>query len=213
MKDHGIKASFERNIKALQLRPAVCRGTAVTTEGEWTLYRIADATPRPSLVPGWKKVTPSEALRGVLDPSFPQGETVLLEPIPTYLHLEMPGLDEVTFVTRFYAESGCGMLLDVSHAWLSAHYLGVSAREFVAAQPLDRVVEIHVAGVESDPDLGGPWIGTAVPDRELLDLTLYAAERAPGLRAVTFDAFSTALDAGTLCAGVAAIREHLALPA
>ncbi len=31
MKDRGLKASFERNARALQLRPALGRGTAVTT--------------------------------------------------------------------------------------------------------------------------------------------------------------------------------------
>src|SRR5262249_20873070 len=86
-------------------------------------------------------------------------------------------------------------------------------REFVAALPLERVVELHVAGVEPDRDLEGPWIGAAVPDREILDLARYAAERASALRAVTFDAFSSALTAETLRAGVTAIRDALARPA
>jgi hypothetical protein len=141
------------------------------------------------------------------------GRPLVLEPIPTYLDLGGPGLGEVRFVERFCAESGCGLLLDVSHAWLSARYAGRAPREFVAALPLDRVVELHVAGVEEDPDLGGPWIGTAVPTRELLDLLVFAAARAPALRAVTFDAFSSALTAATLRAGVQAIRDHLGLPA
>lgn len=141
------------------------------------------------------------------------GLPLAIEPIPTYLHLDLPQLGEVEFLHRFYAESGCGLLLDVAHAWLSAHYAGVQPRTFLAALPLERVVELHVAGVEPDRDLGGPWIGTAVPDREQLDLALYVAERAPGLRAITFDAFSSALDAATLHAGVRAIREAFALPA
>jgi uncharacterized protein (UPF0276 family) len=141
------------------------------------------------------------------------GVPLVLEPIPTYLPLPTPQLGEVEFVHRFYAESGCDMLLDVSHAWLSSHYAGLSPREFVAALPLERVVELHVAGVEADADLGGPWIGAAVPGRELLDLALLAAGRAPGLRAVTFDAFSSELDASALRAGVRAIRDAFALPA
>jgi uncharacterized protein (UPF0276 family) len=141
------------------------------------------------------------------------GRPLILEPIPTYLRLDVPQLDEAAFVERFLAESGCGLLLDVSHAWLSAHYAGRPARDFLQTLPLERVVELHVAGVEVDRDLGGPWIGTAVPTRELLDLARFAAERAPGLRAVTFDAFSSALTAATLRAGVQAIRDHLGLPA
>jgi uncharacterized protein (UPF0276 family) len=141
------------------------------------------------------------------------GRPLVLEPIPTYLALPADGLGEARFVERFLAESGCGLLLDVSHAWLSAHYAGQSPRDFVAALPLARVVELHVAGVEPDADLGGPWIGSAVPGPELLDLARFVAERAPALRGVTFDAFSTELEADTLRAGVAAIRSALDLPA
>src|SRR5262245_51660326 len=142
------------------------------------------------------------------------GRPLVLEPIPTYLRLDVPQqLDEAAFVARFLQDSGCGLLLDVSHAWLSAHYAGRPAREFVASLPLARVIEMHVAGVEADPDLGGPWIGTALPTPELLGLAAFAAERAPALRAITFDAFSSAMTAGMLRAGVQAIRDHLGLAA
>ena len=149
----------------------------------------------------------ARALQAALD------RPLVLEPIPTYLRLDVPQLGEATFVERFLAESGCGLLLDVSHAWLSAHYAGGSARDFVASLPLDRVIELHVAGVEVDRDLGGPWIGTAVPTRELLDLVAFAVERASCLRAITFDAFSSAMTADVLRGGVLAIRNHLGLAA
>ena len=141
------------------------------------------------------------------------GVPLAIEPIPTYLHLDLPQMGEAEFCRRFYAESGCAMLLDVAHALLSARYAGIPAREFLATLPLDQVVELHVAGVEEDPELGGPWIGAAVPGPEILDLALFAAERAPKLRAVTFDAFSSALTRETLLAGVRAIRDAFALPA
>ncbi|MBI3079386.1 MAG: DUF692 family protein [Deltaproteobacteria bacterium] len=141
------------------------------------------------------------------------GVPLVVEPIPTYLHLDLPQMGEVEFVQRFYEASGCGMLLDVAHAWLSARYAGVPARQFLESLPLERVVELHVAGVEDDPELGGPWIGAAVPGAEILDLARFAAERAPELGAVTFDAFSSALRADTLLAGVSAIRDRLGLPA
>jgi len=47
-----------------------------------------------------------------------------------------------------------------------------------------------------------------LPDREILDLAELAAARAPGLRAITFDAFSPALRADTLLAGVRLIHER-----
>jgi uncharacterized protein (UPF0276 family) len=141
------------------------------------------------------------------------GVPLAVEPIPTYLHLDAPCMGEAEFVSRFFEESGCDFLLDVPHAWLSARYAGRPAREFLAGMPLDRVVEIHVAGTAVDPALEDAWIGAEVPQPEILDLMLFAAERAPRLRAVTFDAFSRALTAETLLAGVRAIRERLGAPA
>jgi Bacterial membrane protein YfhO len=58
-------------------------GTAVATEGKWTLWRISDPTPRASLVPTWHVVSATEALHAVLDPAFPQRATVVLERVPT----------------------------------------------------------------------------------------------------------------------------------
>jgi uncharacterized protein (UPF0276 family) len=141
------------------------------------------------------------------------GVPLVIEPIPTYLHLDLPQMGEAEFVHRFYAESGCEMLLDTAHALLSAYYAGVPPREFLATLPLERVAELHVAGVQDDPELGGPWIGAAVPGPEILNLALFAAERAPHLRAVTFDAFSSALTAEDLLAGVRTIRDAFGLHA
>jgi len=140
------------------------------------------------------------------------GAPLAIEPIPTYLHLEAPGvMTEAEFVTRFFEASGCDLILDIAHASLSARYAGRPAREFIAELPLDRILEIHVAGTSIDPALGDEWIGAEAPQPELLDLMLFAVERAPRLRAVTFDAFSGALTGETLVAGLRAIRERLSV--
>jgi len=140
------------------------------------------------------------------------GAPLALEPIPTYLHLGIEGaMSESEFVSRLLSISGCDLLLDVSHAWLSARYAGEPARDLIASLPLDRVIEIHVAGTSIDPALEDAWIGAEVPEPGILDLMLFAAERAPKLRAVTFDAFSRALTAQALVSGVRAIRERLSI--
>ncbi len=139
------------------------------------------------------------------------GAPLAIEPIPTYLHLDIPKMSESEFVSRFYESSGCDFLLDIPHAFLSARYAGRPAREFLAEMPLHKIIEIHVAGTAVDPALEDAWIGAEAPSPEILDLMLFAAERAPNLRAVTFDAFSRALDARTLTAGLRAIRERLAV--
>jgi uncharacterized protein (UPF0276 family) len=51
-------------------------------------------------------------------------------------------------ICRVVEETGCGFLLDVSHARLAAHDLGMDVREYVAELPMDRIREMHVAGIQ-----------------------------------------------------------------
>jgi uncharacterized protein (UPF0276 family) len=64
--------------------------------------------------------------------------------------------------------------------------------------PLQEVVEIHVAGIEYDRDLEGPWIAPTPPNDEVLHLAQWVAQRAPKLRAVTVDVFSPTMTAAQL---------------
>jgi hypothetical protein len=50
-------------------------------------------------------------------------------------------------ISRIVRESGCGFLLDISHARISAAALGMRGRAYVRALPVDRIREIHVAGI------------------------------------------------------------------
>ncbi len=134
------------------------------------------------------------------------GAKLVMENIPGFFSLEHAQMSEGEFLRRFFDETGCGFLVDVPHIWLAAHYQGRDAREYMSEFPLDRVMEIHVAGVEQDRDLEGPWIAPTPPTPEILDLALYVAERAPGLRAVTVDAFSSQLTAGMLLESVEMTR-------
>jgi uncharacterized protein (UPF0276 family) len=68
--------------------------------------------------------------------------------------------------------SGCGFLLDLSHARIAAHYLGVDGRGYVEQLPVDRLRELHVTGVRhvktrlaDHMDLGEEdwaWVRTAM---------------------------------------------------
>lgn len=136
------------------------------------------------------------------------GVPLALEPIPTYLHLDVPQIEEAEFMHRLCHGSGCHLLLDIPHAILSAHSQGREARSLLEDLPLDRVIEIHVAGLAHDVDLGESWVAPILPDRMVLDLAEFAAARAPALRAITFDAFSPTLTAKTLTAGVRMLHER-----
>ncbi|MEO6435602.1 MAG: DUF692 family multinuclear iron-containing protein [Tepidisphaeraceae bacterium] len=54
---------------------------------------------------------------------------------------------EPSLIRRVIDQSGCGFLLDLSHARIAAHYLGVDAHDYVAQLPVDRLRELHVTGV------------------------------------------------------------------
>jgi len=57
-------------------------------------------------------------------------------------------------------QSGSGLLLDVNNVYVNAKNHGFDAREFILDLPLERVMQVHVAGHSAskwDPDL---WIDT-----------------------------------------------------
>lgn len=136
------------------------------------------------------------------------GVPLALEPIPTYLPLDVPQMSEPEFVHEVLERSGCHLLLDIAHLLLSARRTGRSASELLSELPLEKVIEIHVAGLAWDDDLEETWIAPVLPSREVLDLAEEAAGRASSLRAVTFDAFSPALSAETFQEAVQLLHER-----
>lgn len=46
-----------------------------------------------------------------------------------------------------FEQTGCGLLLDISHARIAAHYLGIDAHEYMAALPVHALRELHVTGL------------------------------------------------------------------
>jgi uncharacterized protein (UPF0276 family) len=89
------------------------------------------------------------------------GRPFLLEN-PSY-YARMPGgtLDEAAFLRHVAEQSDCGLLLDVNNVYVNACNHGYDPRAFVDALPLERVVQLHLAGHERQPDVlidthGGP---------------------------------------------------------
>jgi uncharacterized protein len=50
-------------------------------------------------------------------------------------------------IRRIIEEAGCGLLLDISHARISAHYLGMDAHEYMDALPVASLREMHFTGL------------------------------------------------------------------
>lgn len=53
-------------------------------------------------------------------------------------------------ITRIVAATGCGLLLDVAHARITADTLGTDVRDYVSGLPLQVLRELHVTGVRWD---------------------------------------------------------------
>ena len=98
-----------------------------------------------------------------------------LENITYYVHPGAPEMSELTFLQRVLAESDARLLLDVNNVYVNARNHGFDAREFIAGLPLERVLEIHVAGhqtLHSGLLLDTHGEPVADPVLELLEWTL-----------------------------------------
>src|SRR5207247_4736774 len=122
-------------------------------------------------------------------------QPLVMENIPGFFDVKASQMPEPLWLHRFFEATGAGFLLDLPHVWLQAHYHDMAAERWLAEFPLEHVVELHVAGVEDDHDLAGPWIAPAEPSDEMLAFAPHAGSRCPRARAITFAAVLAPLTA------------------
>lgn len=96
-----------------------------------------------------------------------------LENVSSYVTFRASTMSEAEFTTRVVRDAGCALLLDVNNVVVSAHNHGDDAGEWLARVDFSRVLQVHVAGHDRQPD--GVWVDTH--DRRASDETraLYAA--------------------------------------
>ncbi|GAA4207463.1 DUF692 domain-containing protein [Streptosporangium oxazolinicum] len=94
------------------------------------------------------------------------GRPFLLENITYYVDLATP-LTEAQFVTEVLEHCECGLLLDLANLDINARNHGFDPLEFLDAIPVERVVQVHLAGgVDGDGDrLSLDSHGAAIPAR------------------------------------------------
>lgn len=74
------------------------------------------------------------------------GLPLVLENISYYAVLGRPEMSEAEFVARVLDAADAKLLLDVNNVYVNASNHGTDPRDFLRQIPLDRVVQIHVAG-------------------------------------------------------------------
>lgn len=76
------------------------------------------------------------------------GRPMAVENISRYLVPGQASIGEAEFIGEVVERAGCGLLLDVNNVYVNALNDGFDPIDFLERMPLDRVVEIHVAGHE-----------------------------------------------------------------
>jgi uncharacterized protein (UPF0276 family) len=86
-------------------------------------------------------------------------ERVIIENVPYFGFLPdsypiLRPAAEPALIRQVLEETGCGLLLDLSHARIGARYLGYDEQEYVAALPTERLRELHITGLA---EIDGLW--------------------------------------------------------
>ena len=79
---------------------------------------------------------------------------IAVENISYYLSPGEPEMAETEFIGSILEAADAGLLLDVNNVYVNSQNFGFDARSFIDALPLERVVEIHVAGHLHVPERG-----------------------------------------------------------
>lgn len=74
------------------------------------------------------------------------GRAMLFENPSSYCRFAQDEMPEAEFIAAMARRTGCGLLLDVNNVYVSAHNHGFDAHQYLAALPLERVRQIHLAG-------------------------------------------------------------------
>jgi uncharacterized protein (UPF0276 family) len=104
------------------------------------------------------------------------GRMMLLENPSTYVRFAESTIPELDFLAELSKRTGCGLLLDVNNAFVSAKNHGTQPLSYLDSFPFDRVKEIHLGGHDEEvDDAGAPLLidthGSRVADAVW---TLYA---------------------------------------
>ena len=78
------------------------------------------------------------------------GRRIAIENPSHYLQFNTHSWSETDFLAELVRRSGCGLLLDVNNAYVSAHNLGYDAEHYLQCLDGAAVMEIHLAGHSMD---------------------------------------------------------------
>ncbi len=74
------------------------------------------------------------------------GRPIALENPSTYLEFKSSYIPEAEFITRMAEGAGCNLLLDVNNIYVNCYNHRLDPKAYIDALPLDRVIQVHLAG-------------------------------------------------------------------
>lgn len=80
------------------------------------------------------------------------GRLFAVENVSSYLTWSQSTMEEWDFLAEVVERADCALLLDVNNVFVSARNHGFDAQDYLRATPMDRVVQIHLAGHTLLPD-------------------------------------------------------------
>ena len=92
------------------------------------------------------------------------GVPLAIENVSYYWHPGRADLGEAEFLSAVCDAADCGLMLDVNNAYVNCQNFGVDPAAWLRAAPLERTVQIHVAGHEWFA-VGPEGVGDAVAPR------------------------------------------------
>jgi uncharacterized protein (UPF0276 family) len=121
----------------------------------------------------WKRATVARAADRIRRAQDALGVPLAIENVTTYWHPGRAEMTEAEFLANVCEAADCGLMLDVNNAYVNARNFGWDVGAWMRAAPLDRVVQIHVAGHEwfavSEAGLLGEPSAPDAPDGIIVD--------------------------------------------
>lgn len=101
------------------------------------------------------------------------GVPMAVENISYYMHPGRGEMSEPEFLTLVCERADCGLMLDVNNAYVNAQNFGFDADEWMRKAPLERTVQMHVAGHErfDEAELGAGATGSILIDTHGADVS------------------------------------------
>jgi uncharacterized protein len=129
---------------------------------------------------------------------------LLIETGVNYLQVQPDQWSDGDFIAAVATTADCGILLDLHNIWTNERNGRQSIDEFLSQIPLERVLEVHLAGGE---EYNGYWLDAhnGVLQPELMEIARRVLPQLPNLRALIFEVSPLLIEK----VGLAAIHTQL----